>query len=227
MGRCFFFEAYGLSRQDVLELKWTENPAWGKVEGAARFSCPVTGVEANGRHGGFVALRGCGCVFSERALREVPTDECLQCRRPFVRERDVLPLNPSPQVAEQLLAEWKLRAKDHRKKSKKSSKRRAAGTNDGATAAEQRQPADESQANGKRKHAVADDGEKKARKEMKKKYKTDLKNGAPAAKKARTTAQTADENKPAIVSKMSKDVYSSIFLPNGQRTKPATFTHYG
>jgi hypothetical protein len=45
---------------------------------APRFTCPVTMLPANGRHR-FVATRACGCVLSERAVREVPSAVCLVC----------------------------------------------------------------------------------------------------------------------------------------------------
>ena len=31
----------------------------------------------------FVFLRTCGCVFSERALKEVPSETCHKCGKPF------------------------------------------------------------------------------------------------------------------------------------------------
>ena len=66
---------------------------------AAQYVCPVTGLEMSGRyrcvHGSsrmydvcmvkghftffsyrFAFLRGCGCVLSERALKEVPSENC-------------------------------------------------------------------------------------------------------------------------------------------------------
>jgi hypothetical protein len=42
-----------------------------------------------------------------------------------------------------------------------------------------------------------------------------------AAAAAKTAAATA------AATQMSKTVYESIFLPNGQRQKQPTFTHYG
>ncbi|RLV97397.1 hypothetical protein DV515_00011790, partial [Chloebia gouldiae] len=42
---------------------------------AAHFICPVVGLEMNGRHR-FCFLRNCGCVFSERALKEIKAEVC-------------------------------------------------------------------------------------------------------------------------------------------------------
>lgn len=218
--------------QDVLELKPTENPAWGKVEDAVRFVCPVTGIEANGRHGGFSALRGCGCVFSDRALREVPTEECLACRRPFAPATDMLPLNPPPEVARQLLREWEARMKSQRQ-SKKSKRRPADATVPDAAAAttakgEGTKAAPGDSTSGKRKHV---DPSGANTKETKQDLPTQA-NGRTepvVVKKARTAPAKEEDkdSKPAIAAKMSKDVYSSVFLSNGQRQKSVTFTHYG
>uniref|UniRef100_A0A8C9FUK9 Replication termination factor 2 n=1 Tax=Pavo cristatus TaxID=9049 RepID=A0A8C9FUK9_PAVCR len=74
------------SIKNVTELNLADNPAWsGDKESkkgdtyddiqSARFICPVVGLEMNGRHR-FCFLRNCGCVFSERALKEIKTEVC-------------------------------------------------------------------------------------------------------------------------------------------------------
>ncbi|CAH2303080.1 RTF2 homolog [Pelobates cultripes] len=73
------------SMKSVIELNLSDNPAWSGDKGnrkgdaydepCAQFICPVVGLEMNGRHR-FCVLRGCGCVFSERALKEIKTDIC-------------------------------------------------------------------------------------------------------------------------------------------------------
>ena len=40
----------------------------------------------------FVFLRTCGCVFSERALKEAPSENCHKCGKPFTAG-DVLVIN--------------------------------------------------------------------------------------------------------------------------------------
>lgn len=75
------------SLKDVTELKLTPNPSYEPSEKAsaasngrtARFVCPVSGLEMSGRHR-FVFLRGCGCVFAEKALKEVPSENCHKVR---------------------------------------------------------------------------------------------------------------------------------------------------
>ncbi len=225
--------------QDLLELNWAENPEWGKVEGAARFACPVTAIQANGRHGGFAALRGCGCVLSERALREVPSAECLQCRKPFSSETDVLPLNPPPELAEQLLREWKTQQQSLRKaksNTKRSSKRRektaadsaGAATDDGGAKTGKEEQPDDGDDTRKRKQPEQGDKAKASADKTSKNKKSDEKATAAAAKRPRVaTASAKTAAAPAAATQMSKAVYESIFLPNGQRQKQPTFTHYG
>jgi len=48
----------------------------------SRFGCPITGLPANGLYK-FVIMRVCGCVISEKALKEVPSQTCLGCSRPL------------------------------------------------------------------------------------------------------------------------------------------------
>ncbi|XP_020760881.1 replication termination factor 2 isoform X3 [Odocoileus virginianus] len=85
------------SIKNVTELRLSDNPAWegdkGNTKGdkhddlqRARFICPVVGLEMNGRHR-FCFLRCCGCVFSERALKEIKAEVChtLECFLPSQR----------------------------------------------------------------------------------------------------------------------------------------------
>lgn len=75
--------------KDVRLLRLTENPAAREEEGKGvtgdcprhfPFICPVTGKEMNG-HFRFCFLKGCGCVFSEQALKEISTKTCPTCSR--------------------------------------------------------------------------------------------------------------------------------------------------
>lgn len=119
------------STKDVKELNLTDNPAWEgekhNIKGdcyedmhCAMFICPVVGLEMNGKHK-FLYLQTCGCVFSERALREVKTEICHKCGDPF-QEDDLVVLNGSKEEVEKLqktMEERRLKAKTA-KKSKKS-----------------------------------------------------------------------------------------------------------
>nr|XP_056700958.1 replication termination factor 2 isoform X2 [Euleptes europaea] len=111
------------SIKNVIELNLTDNPAWagdkGNTKGdkyddiqSARFICPIVGLEMNGRHR-FCFLRNCGCVFSERALKEIKTEACHKCGVPFEND-DVIVLNGTKEDVELL----KKRMEDRRLKSK-------------------------------------------------------------------------------------------------------------
>ncbi|XP_027566316.1 replication termination factor 2 isoform X2 [Pipra filicauda] len=111
------------SIKNVTELNLVDNPAWSgdkeSIKGdkyddlqSARFICPVVGLEMNGRHR-FCFLRNCGCVFSERALKEIKSEVCHKCGVPF-QEEDVIILNGNKEDLEVL----KKRMEDRRLKSK-------------------------------------------------------------------------------------------------------------
>ncbi|XP_013001099.1 replication termination factor 2 isoform X2 [Cavia porcellus] len=118
------------SMKSVTELKLSDNPAWegdrGNTKGdkhddlqRARFICPVVGLEMNGRHR-FCFLRGCGCVFSERALKEIKAEVCHTCGATF-QEEDIVVLNGTKEDVEVLrkrMDERRLRAKQEKKTKK-------------------------------------------------------------------------------------------------------------
>ncbi|KAM9296479.1 replication termination factor 2 [Gastrophryne carolinensis] len=125
--------------KNVIELNLSNNPAWagdkGNTKGdkyddqCAQFICPVVGLEMNGKHR-FCVLRQCGCVFSERALKEIKTDLCHKCGAGF-QEQDVILLNGDKEEVEELrrkMEERRLMAKAA-KKTKKSKTAESAATN--------------------------------------------------------------------------------------------------
>ncbi|XP_028854424.1 replication termination factor 2 isoform X2 [Denticeps clupeoides] len=117
--------------KDVKELNLTDNPAWEgdrmNTKGdryedvhCAMFICPVVGLEMNGKHK-FCFLLTCGCVFSERALKEVKTEICHKCGDPF-QDGDLVFLNGTKEEVEKLrerMGERRVKAKAA-KKSKKN-----------------------------------------------------------------------------------------------------------
>ncbi|XP_075704901.1 replication termination factor 2-like isoform X2 [Rhinoderma darwinii] len=128
------------SIKNVIELNLSDNPAWtgdkGNTKGdtydeqRAQFICPVVGLEMNGKHR-FCALRQCGCVFSERALKEIKTDICHKCGEIF-KDDDVIVLNGDKDEIEELrkkMEERRLRAKME-KKSKKAKPAERVAAND-------------------------------------------------------------------------------------------------
>lgn len=92
------------SLKDVISLRMTENPAFRAArdaasqqtneDGACPFVCPATGREMNGNFR-FLYLRGCGCVLSAQACREVDTDTCLKCGQARAGRDDQVELNAS------------------------------------------------------------------------------------------------------------------------------------
>ncbi|XP_059184941.1 replication termination factor 2 [Centropristis striata] len=121
--------------KDIKELNLTDNPEW---EGERRntkgdryedihcgmFICPVVGLEMNGKHR-FCYLQTCGCVFSDRALKEVKTEICHKCGEAFKAE-DVVVLNGTKEEVEKLRE--KMEEKRTKAKTKKSKKSKATET---------------------------------------------------------------------------------------------------
>ncbi|XP_032369238.1 replication termination factor 2 [Etheostoma spectabile] len=119
--------------KDIKELNLTDNPEW---EGERRntkgdryedfncgmFICPVVGLEMNGKHR-FCYLQTCGCVFSDRALKEIKTDICHKCGDAFKNE-DVIVLNGTKDEVEKL--KEKMEERRTKAKTKKSKKSKAA-----------------------------------------------------------------------------------------------------
>ncbi|XP_029906970.1 replication termination factor 2 [Myripristis murdjan] len=121
--------------KDMKELNLTDNPEWeGERRNAkgdryedmhcAMFICPVVGLEMNGKHR-FCYLQTCGCVFSDRALKEVKTEICHKCGDPF-QEEDIVVLNGTKEDVEKLRG--KMEEKRAKAKAKKSKKSKAAET---------------------------------------------------------------------------------------------------
>ncbi|XP_022617193.1 protein RTF2 homolog [Seriola lalandi dorsalis] len=116
--------------KDIKELNLTDNPEWEGERRNAKgdryedihcgmFICPVVGLEMNGKHR-FSYLHTCGCVFSDRALKEVKTEICHKCGDPF-KDEDIIVVNGTKEEVEKLREKMEeRRAKAKTKKSKKS-----------------------------------------------------------------------------------------------------------
>lgn len=80
------------SMKDIKDLKLTANPAYSPEDDKnAPFICKLIGLEMSGQFR-FVALWNCGCVVSERALKELKSNVCLICQTPYT-EQDIIILN--------------------------------------------------------------------------------------------------------------------------------------
>jgi len=119
--------------RDLIDVHFTPNPAFSEDavsssdistgHACARFICPITNLDMNGQHR-FSLLRTCGCVFSNRALQEVASTECLQCRTPFSKD-DVIILNGTDDEVEELkirMNDRQLLAREERKKKRQNKK---------------------------------------------------------------------------------------------------------
>ena len=68
--------------------------------GAAFFICPISQLQANGSHA-FIALRSCGCVLADRALKELlKGDVCPACGKAIGGRDNVVRLVPSMEEAD-------------------------------------------------------------------------------------------------------------------------------
>lgn len=115
------------SLKDVKNLQLTPNPVYkdcDKTEGSldvrsAPYICKLIGLEMTGKFR-FVALWTCGCVFSERALKEIKSKNCSLCHTPF-SEEDVVILNGNEEDTDLMLS--KMEARTARQKAAKKEKK--------------------------------------------------------------------------------------------------------
>lgn len=105
------------SLKDVTEIKFTLNPAYTQLSELSPYICPVTQMEVGGRYR-FVAIPECGCVISQRALREVPSKECLNCGKSF-DPKNTISLNNTEEEIEKLRKELQEQRQEKRLKKKK------------------------------------------------------------------------------------------------------------
>ena len=85
------------------------------------FICPVVGMEMSGRYR-FVYVHKCGCVFSERALKEIKSETCHVCGQSFDSVNDVIVLNGTKEEVEELerkMQERRAKVKSEKKQNKK------------------------------------------------------------------------------------------------------------
>ena len=86
---------------------------------ASDYICPISGLEMNGRYR-FCFSWKCGCVFSERGMKEVPSTTCHNCGTPFIEE-DVIIINGGEEDVTKMqnrMLERRQRAKEEKKAKK-------------------------------------------------------------------------------------------------------------
>jgi hypothetical protein len=133
--------------KDVKELQLTSNPAYKKPlsdkgdayidKQAAEYICPISGLEMSGKYK-FVYLIKCGCVFSERAMKEIKSDICNKCGAAYQSD-DIVILNGSEEDVELMATRMEQRKLQARleKKAKKKKAEAALGSADGASSSKQ------------------------------------------------------------------------------------------
>lgn len=124
------------SLKDIINLQPTINLSEGPDESKnsqdcyhkmekSRFVCPITRLELNGRHR-FVFLKSCGCLLSEKALKEIPSEDlrCLVCGKPYSDpEANLIPVFPEEEELERLRERCVLETKT-KHETKKETKRK-------------------------------------------------------------------------------------------------------
>ncbi|XP_061513035.1 replication termination factor 2 isoform X2 [Anopheles gambiae] len=108
------------SMKDIKNLNLTSNPAYDetKDDKSSPYICALIGLEMSGQFR-FVALWTCGCVFSERALKEVKDRVCSVCQTPYTDD-DIVILNGTEDEIEQMRV--KMEARNARAKAEKKAK---------------------------------------------------------------------------------------------------------
>jgi len=116
------------SLKDLITIQLNINPTFINVpkettieDRPPRWICPITSLETNGKNR-FIAIKTCGHVFSERALKEVPSQNCLLCNTPFTSE-DLLLLVPTGQEFEEIKAKFEIRMNTEKEKIKEKRKK--------------------------------------------------------------------------------------------------------
>lgn len=125
--------------KDIIVLNLTENPTDKTSEDtkgdayidhqASKYICPVVGMEMNGKYK-FCYLRGCGCVISERALKQVKCENCHKCGKKFTDD-DIIVLNGTNVEVEDLrqnMEERRLKQKMEKKLKKHKLESAVAGS---------------------------------------------------------------------------------------------------
>lgn len=106
--------------KDIKDLKLAANPAYSAEDDKnAPFICALIGLEMSGQFR-FVGLWTCGCVFSERALKQLKSSVCSICQTPYT-EQDVVILNGNDEDVDAMRT--KMEARVARLKAEKKSKK--------------------------------------------------------------------------------------------------------
>lgn len=202
--------------KDVTELKLTLKKADSSKKSSSsaltggeyvdnqdsRFICPVVGLEMSGKYR-FCFIRECGCVLSERALKEVKSETCHGCGRPYEPQTDAVVINGSPEEVEQLrlsMEEKRSRAKTD-KKSRKRMKVEESKTEKTSSSVEPTLESTSESSNKKKKDSSSHSNEKKT-----------------------SSSSTTKTSAASMLNDKSRSDYSVAKDPNASETYKSLFT---
>ncbi|PRP83156.1 hypothetical protein PROFUN_09584 [Planoprotostelium fungivorum] len=116
------------SLKDTLNLQLKANPLFvsDSAEEVPKFICPITAVEV-GKNYKFVANKNCGCVLSERAVKECPSEVCMVCNKPTTMD-DYLKIHPEDEEREKMKEKHKNASKKIKKRKKDGKEKEVDGT---------------------------------------------------------------------------------------------------
>lgn len=232
------------SLKDVVELKLTEKAGYQEKAGNggeyvdtqnSRYICPVVGLDMNGKYKFFYS-RQCGCVLSERALKEVKSDTCHSCGK-AVTDADLVVINGTDEEVSELRAKMDERralAKSEKKGKKRKVEAKADSAATDATSGVPQQAT--TSANGSAAPtaaAAADEVAQKPEQSESKKMKSGAASAAAAvagpsnskqgsSKPLKTTKTSTD----ALLSERAKGDYSVAKDPTASEVYKSIFTSH-
>lgn len=124
--RFSFRNSPSISSQDIKDLNLTANPAYKAVaekgdnhvdRQTAPYICPVTGLEMSGKFK-FCFYWSCGCVLSERAMKQFDEKRCLSCQKEFTQD-DIVILNATNEDLDLMKERLEKRASSSKSSKKK------------------------------------------------------------------------------------------------------------
>ncbi|OTF72963.1 RTF2-like protein [Euroglyphus maynei] len=128
--------------KDVVTLKLTPKLKDEKTDSNGandyKYVCPIIGLEMNGNYK-FMYFRTCGCVVSERAIKEVKSKVCLSCNKPY-NEDDLIVLNGDDDEIEDLKNRMKIRRNKLKEEKKRKRLNNDVSTNGKAKMAKSDEP---------------------------------------------------------------------------------------
>lgn len=209
-----------LTRKKTTKIESKSCQAGGSTTGGeyvdnqdSAFICPVVGLEMSGKYK-FCFITECGCVVSERALKEVKSDTCHGCGRTYDPKEDAIIINGSPEEVEQL--KISLNEKRAKVKADKKSKKRAKTTE---TSREPNEAVDSSQScseTKKRKKDLPTPSSSSASGQINK--------GATSSSSSSSSASTTKTSATSLLPEKARSDYSVSKDPNASETYKSLFT---